>query len=244
MAELRQRTAATMLESAALCETSQWVCAESSATCEVVRISRLQWRTWRAGLEVLQRRSEALGVPRLLRVCPGCESVCFAPEPGHGAVEVEDAAESWVQPPRGVRDTLHAAIARLVVVRAACPRCRADALQSAAEDTPVRAASAPVWPHDAANVLLSVLSDVADTAARIAESSPWLDDEEALEQALTEIVERLRQTVSPDELREIADTLCSVVRELRQVPRSPSLHSASTPAASVGVRFRPPLRSN
>jgi hypothetical protein len=244
MADLRQRTAATLRESEALCESGRWACAQSSATCEAVRISRLQWRTWRAGLEVLQRRAAALGTPQVLRVCSGCASVCFAPDSAPHSAGDASAAETWVLPPRSVRVNLDTSFARLVLVVAECPRCRSIAVERDAGDAIDAATSTSAWPHDAANVLLSILADVSATAARLVERDPSLDEQAALDLAFADAVDRLARTVTPDELREIAEALRAVASELRDVPRPRAESPSRPPGDGAGsIRFRPPLRS-
>jgi hypothetical protein len=219
---LRERLAQTLKASAAMTADVQWLCAKSRVVCQTAERDRVQWHAWRTGMDELRRRSANRPERRVLRVCVGCDAVCFAPAHADG-----DAApgERWIEPPMHIRELLRTGWHGTSIRHGLCQRC-----------APVLRLEIDA-PRSATDEIVRALAAIEDASASVA-PAPWLDDDAALDQALGAAVEELTRALPAAELRALLDALRALVQQLRGAP-PPGPDAAPSRAAS---RFRPPLR--
>jgi hypothetical protein len=236
------RHAVTRRASLALCAAASEAVRTSRATVAAVAEDRARWRAWHSGLAEWRGRPADRVGPRLLRVCMGCDRVCFTPSEDVGRVS-GGTAEVWVRPPRHALATLVAGHDGPHLSHGLCLPCAhvmnpdpvdANGVPTSAAplDTSLRDATIDTTPNPA-SAILDAFAEIEAFASTLIERRPWVDEWDAWDEALETAARRLMEAVPTEDVSALIEQLHALASALRLDARS---------SRRAADRFRPALQ--
>lgn len=191
-------------------------CEQSAVVRLVIERRRAMWAAWHDALATW--RASGPQARRVLRVCKGCDAVCFTPPARTTDTAPNDElrlgeSDVWVEPPSLIREWMRNGWMESVRSHGVCARCAPGVIAGLADDAAVTA-PAP----SASRRVLDAIARVENAASTLVARMPWLTLDEAVDEAYRAALARLADTATPDDLRDLSDLLNALTRQLRGTP--------------------------